>query len=195
MTRRLSTSDAQLRSLERRALESGDPDDQAALLLQRVRVGALDRLRLELAVQCGHEPARRAAGAAAGRSFADLPPGALALLLEVLADLAAQQPRSVRLSMALKEAALELVRSDRSSTARAELLEAVAAAIARAKRLGRRPRSANEAGAGWIFAAALELAEALLSGRTPTPATVQSLDDALRTTRYGVTVVAPALVG
>ena len=58
MTRRLSTSDAQLRSLERRALESGDPDDQAALLLQRVRVGALDRLRLELAVQCGHEPAQ-----------------------------------------------------------------------------------------------------------------------------------------
>lgn len=192
-TRRLSTSDAQLRALERRAQESGDPDDQAAVLLQRVRVGALDRLRLELAVQCGHEPARRAAVAPAGRSFADLPPGALALLLQVLADLAAQQPRSVRLAMALKEAALELFRTDQEPAGRS-VVEAVAAAMARAKRLGRRPKTAAEAGAGWIFSAALELAEARLERRTPTPAAVQSLDAALRTTRYGIDVVAPALL-
>lgn len=194
MTRRLSTSDAQLRALERRALETNDADDQAALLLQRTRVGALDRLRLELAAQCGHEAARRATGAKPDRSFAELPPGALSLLLEVLADLAAQEPRSVRLAMALKQAALELFRTERGPGERKELLESIAAAVARAKRLGRRPRTVKEAGAGWIFSASLELAESLLDGGAAKLDALRSLDDALRTTSYGRAVVAIVLL-
>lgn len=192
-TRPRATSDLQLRALERRALETGDADDQAAWLLQRTRVGALDRLRLELAAQCGHEGARRAVGAAAERSFAALPPGALPALLELLAELASAQPRSVRLAMALKEAALELVRPDATRAERTDVLVSIAAAIARAKRMARRPRTAAEGGAGWIFSAALELAESLLDRGVASPAALQSLDEALRSARFRGAVAAALL--
>jgi hypothetical protein len=55
-------SDQKLRDLERRFKETGSPDDEAAWLLERVRVGDLTRERLELAAYCGHEGARRAVG-------------------------------------------------------------------------------------------------------------------------------------
>jgi hypothetical protein len=53
-------SDARLRELERRWKETGSVDDEAAYLLERVRVGDLTRERLELAAYCGHEGATRA---------------------------------------------------------------------------------------------------------------------------------------
>ncbi len=53
-------SDARLRELERRWKETQSPDDEAAYLLERVRVGDLTRERLELAAYCGHERARQA---------------------------------------------------------------------------------------------------------------------------------------
>ncbi|MCW8137456.1 MAG: hypothetical protein KIT58_00955 [Planctomycetota bacterium] len=52
-------SDTRLRELERRWNETGSPDDEAAYLLERVRVGDLTQERLELAAYCGHEGARR----------------------------------------------------------------------------------------------------------------------------------------
>ncbi len=52
-------SDTKLRDLERRWEETGSPDDEAAYLLERVRVGDLSRERLELAAYCGHEGARK----------------------------------------------------------------------------------------------------------------------------------------
>ena len=55
-------ADAKLRDLERRWKETGSPDDEAAYLLERVRVGDLSRERLELAAYCGHEGSRRAVG-------------------------------------------------------------------------------------------------------------------------------------
>jgi hypothetical protein len=55
-------SDAKLRDLERRWKETGTVEDEAAYLLERVRVGDLSRERLELAAYCGHEAARRAVG-------------------------------------------------------------------------------------------------------------------------------------
>ena len=55
-------SDTRLRELERRWKETGSPDDEAAYLLERVRVGDLTQERLELAAYCGHEGARRAYG-------------------------------------------------------------------------------------------------------------------------------------
>ncbi|MCW8137454.1 MAG: hypothetical protein KIT58_00945 [Planctomycetota bacterium] len=55
-------SDQKLRELERRWRETGSPDDKAAYLLERVRVGDLTQERLELAAYCGHEGARRAVG-------------------------------------------------------------------------------------------------------------------------------------
>lgn len=55
-------SDAKLRELERRWKETGSVEDEAAYLLERVRVGDLTRERLELAAYCGHEGARRAVG-------------------------------------------------------------------------------------------------------------------------------------
>ncbi len=60
-------SDARLRELERRWKETGSPDDEAAYLLERVRVGDLTRERLELAAYCGHE-------AAIGSDAQELPP-------------------------------------------------------------------------------------------------------------------------
>jgi hypothetical protein len=55
-------TDQKLRDLERRWKETGAPDDEAAYLLERVRVGDLTRERLELAAYCGHEGARAGAG-------------------------------------------------------------------------------------------------------------------------------------
>lgn len=55
-------SDERLRELERRARETGAPDDQAAWLVERVRMGRLERRRLEVAAHAGHEGARLALG-------------------------------------------------------------------------------------------------------------------------------------
>jgi hypothetical protein len=52
-------SDRKLRDLERRWKETGTVEDEAAYLLERVRVGDLTQERLELAAYCGHEGARR----------------------------------------------------------------------------------------------------------------------------------------
>jgi hypothetical protein len=56
-------SDQKLRELERRWKETGSTEDEAAYLLERVRVGDLTRERLELAAYCGHEGARKATSA------------------------------------------------------------------------------------------------------------------------------------
>ena len=55
-------SDAKLRDLERRWKETGSPDDEAAYLLERVRVGDLSRERLELAAYGAHRAAMLALG-------------------------------------------------------------------------------------------------------------------------------------
>ena len=75
-------SDTRLRELERRWKETGSPDDEAAYLLERVRVGDLTQERLELAAYCGHGGA--AAAIHADRAEASLPtdPTALALSLD-----------------------------------------------------------------------------------------------------------------
>ncbi len=64
-------SDERLRELERRWRESGSVEDEAAWLLERVRVGELDQDRLELAAYCGHGAARVALGDAAARPAED----------------------------------------------------------------------------------------------------------------------------
>lgn len=46
-------SDERLRALERRWKESGSVEDEARYLLERVRVGEIDRLRLELLAELG----------------------------------------------------------------------------------------------------------------------------------------------
>jgi hypothetical protein len=53
-------SDATLRALERRWRATGDVEDEAAFLLQRVRAGGLCDARLDLAAYCGHDAAVRA---------------------------------------------------------------------------------------------------------------------------------------
>jgi hypothetical protein len=55
-------TDSHLRDLERRFRQSGSPDDSAAYLLERVRVGDLAQERLDLAAYCGHEGASVAVG-------------------------------------------------------------------------------------------------------------------------------------
>ncbi len=55
-------SDERLREVERRAREPGTPDDQAAWLVERLRMGRLTRRRLEAAAHCGHEGARLVLG-------------------------------------------------------------------------------------------------------------------------------------
>lgn len=50
-------SDARLRALERRVLQTGSVEDEAAWLTERVRAGDLARKRLKLAADCGHPPA------------------------------------------------------------------------------------------------------------------------------------------
>lgn len=51
-------SDTKLRDLERRWRETGTVDDEAAYLLERVRVGDLTRERLDLAAYLGHRACR-----------------------------------------------------------------------------------------------------------------------------------------
>ncbi len=58
-------TDSKLRELERRWKETGSTEDEAAYLLERVRVGDLDQEKLELAAYSGHEGARLALGDAA----------------------------------------------------------------------------------------------------------------------------------
>jgi len=58
-------SDANLRELERRWRKTGDVEDEAVWLLERVRAGELGRSELNLAAYCGHEAARRSLGSAA----------------------------------------------------------------------------------------------------------------------------------
>lgn len=53
-------TDERLRDLGRRAEGPGGVEVEARLLLERVRVGELERDRLELAAYCGHEAARLA---------------------------------------------------------------------------------------------------------------------------------------
>jgi hypothetical protein len=66
------TTDAHLRDLERRFLQSGSSGDEAAWLLERVRVGDLTQKRLELAAYCGHVAAGTACrGVAAATGTAD----------------------------------------------------------------------------------------------------------------------------
>lgn len=55
-------SDAGLRELERRWRASGAPGDEARVLAERLRQGALSRERLELAAHVGHVAAREALG-------------------------------------------------------------------------------------------------------------------------------------
>lgn len=62
--------DERLRSLEREAAH--DPDAAARLILARVRSGALDERRLEVAAHLGHEPALRALGLARPAEPTDL---------------------------------------------------------------------------------------------------------------------------
>jgi len=53
-------TDSKLRELERRWKETGSVEDEARYLLERVRVGDLEREKLELAAYCGHEGAQSA---------------------------------------------------------------------------------------------------------------------------------------
>lgn len=53
-------SDERLREAERRWLETGAVADEAGLLVERVRAGALDEQRLRLAAWLGHDAARLA---------------------------------------------------------------------------------------------------------------------------------------
>lgn len=55
-------TDARLRSLQRRWLETHEPNDEAALLRERVRVSDLTHERLELAAYLGHPAALLAIG-------------------------------------------------------------------------------------------------------------------------------------
>jgi len=55
-------TDSKLRELERRWKETGSVEDEARYLLERVRVGDLEREKLELAAYCGHEGAQAALG-------------------------------------------------------------------------------------------------------------------------------------
>lgn len=50
-------TDSRLRALERRWKETGTVQDEAAYLVERVRVGDLERSKLELAAVCRHEAA------------------------------------------------------------------------------------------------------------------------------------------
>jgi len=67
-------TDSKLRELERRWKESGSVEDEAAYLLERVRVGDLEQEKLELAAYFGHEAARRASsGKCPPNSSAEIP--------------------------------------------------------------------------------------------------------------------------
>jgi hypothetical protein len=60
--------DEKLRDLERRWRQTGSVGDEAAYLLERVRVGDLLPTKLELAAYCGHAGASRACNQSALRS-------------------------------------------------------------------------------------------------------------------------------
>lgn len=55
-------SDERLKTLEQRFRESGQVDDEAAWLVERIRVGGLSRAQLNLAASLGHPAARAALG-------------------------------------------------------------------------------------------------------------------------------------
>lgn len=59
---RSAMSDERLRELERRWKETDSVEDEAAYLLERVRIGELTQERLELAAYCGQEASRLALG-------------------------------------------------------------------------------------------------------------------------------------
>lgn len=59
---RRGVSDARLRDLERRWVETGSPYDGAAFLLERVRSGAMSREQLNTAAYCGDATASIAVG-------------------------------------------------------------------------------------------------------------------------------------
>lgn len=65
-------TDERLRELERRWKETGSVEDEAAYLLEQVRVGHLDQEKLELAAYCGYEPARLALRDDTATGIADL---------------------------------------------------------------------------------------------------------------------------
>ena len=53
-------SDSRLRTLERRWKETGAAEDEAAYLIERMRVGGLSQERLLIAAQLGHQPSQQA---------------------------------------------------------------------------------------------------------------------------------------
>lgn len=59
-------SDAKLRELEKRWKETGSVEDEAAYLLERIRIGDLLQEKLELAAYLGHEGASAASGQSRG---------------------------------------------------------------------------------------------------------------------------------
>jgi len=65
-------TDSRLRELERRWKESGRVDDEAAYLLEKVRVGELAQEKLELAAYCYYQPAILALGDSAPCRHFDL---------------------------------------------------------------------------------------------------------------------------
>ncbi len=66
-------TDEELRRLERRWRKTNALEDETRYLLERVRVGALTRERLELAAYCGHSGARRATAQTVGSGLDLLP--------------------------------------------------------------------------------------------------------------------------
>lgn len=73
-------TDRRLRELERRWQETGNVQDEAAYLVERVRAGDLRRERLELAARWGHAGARQAV------ESGDPWPGARAVIDRTLPD-------------------------------------------------------------------------------------------------------------
>jgi hypothetical protein len=116
-------SDTRLRELERRWKETGSPDDEAAYLKERVRVGDLTQERLELAAYCGHEGARRAVRGSL--------PGATTGAVEWTRHLGRWPEAAAVAAVAAARMAVETVDLDDSSGARPEqILGAVRAAEA-----------------------------------------------------------------
>ncbi|MCO5170207.1 MAG: hypothetical protein M9894_28055 [Planctomycetes bacterium] len=95
-------TDARLREVERRWRESGNVDDEAAFLRERVRVGALPDERLRVAAGLGHPAALRASRVEALRH--DASPRTLADLVA-----AAGTPACQRAALIVTEAALKHV--------------------------------------------------------------------------------------
>ncbi|MCO5168778.1 MAG: hypothetical protein M9894_20760 [Planctomycetes bacterium] len=106
--------DEQLRRGERRWRASGSPEDEARHLRDRLRAGRVDLVRLALAAECGHAPARVAL-ARAPRPPADLDD------LARRVGRAADDEARVRAAAALAQAALGAAgeAADRRSAERA----------------------------------------------------------------------------